>query len=208
MATEVADLTEDQIDRLLREAEERLAQQSAVSKAGPSSKALQLAVPEPETTLAAAPAAGKDARALPVKKDDVVIRVPQFQNKKDKKNPDDAGPNWFGLPKTVVTPEAKRDFQVLRMRGVVDAKHHFRKDTRRDLIPKFSAFGTIVEGAMEGRGARLTRKERRRTIAEEVLASQTANDSFKKRYGKIQDQRTSGKKAFYKKLVGQRRRRP
>lgn len=94
------------------------------------------------------------------------------------------------------------------MRGVIDAKHHFRKDTRRDMIPKFSAFGTIVEGSMEGKGSRLTRKERKQTITQEVLASHTSKDSFKKRYDKIQEKRTSGKKAFYKKLVGQRRRRP
>ena len=123
------------------------------------------------------------------------------------KNPDDAGPDWFGLQKTNLTPEAKRDFQILRMRGILDTKQHFRKDTRKDMVPKFSVFGTIVEGTAEGEKDRLTRKERKRTIAEEILAAQAGNKVLKKRSFKIQEKKQSGRKGFYNKLVAGRRKR-
>lgn len=124
------------------------------------------------------------------------------------KNPDSAGPDWFGLPKTDLTPEAKREFQILRMRGILDPKQHFRKDNRRHMVPKFSVFGTIVEGTARGERDRLTKKERKNTMVEEVLASQEHNPQFKRRYNKIQEKNASGKKGFYKKLVAGRRRRP
>jgi Fcf2 pre-rRNA processing len=31
-----------------------------------------------------------------------------------------AGSDWFNLPKTVLTPQLKRDFQLLEMRSVLD----------------------------------------------------------------------------------------
>ncbi|OAA55603.1 nucleolus protein required for cell [Niveomyces insectorum RCEF 264] len=209
MATAEVDLTESQIDTLLREAEERLAAKSSAAELAASRKSFQVA--SLSTSAKQEVAARKAAEELKAKKaiNEVTLYVPQQDKSKDKKkNPDNAGADWFNLPKTHLTPEAKRDFQILRMRGVLDAKHHFRKDTRKDLIPKFSVFGTVVEGAMEGPRARLTRKERKQTIMEEVLASREAAASFKKRYDKIQEKKTSGRKAFYKKLVAQRRRRP
>ena len=33
-----------------------------------------------------------------------------------------AGSDWYNLPKTVVTPELKRDLQLLKMRDVLDPK--------------------------------------------------------------------------------------
>lgn len=125
-----------------------------------------------------------------------------------KNDADNAGPDWFGLQKTDLTPEAKREFQILRMRGILDPKQHFRKDNRKNMIPKFSVFGTIVEGTAKGERDRLTRKQRKNTMVEEVLASQEYNQQFKRRYNKIQEKNASGKKGFYKKLVNGRRRRP
>jgi hypothetical protein len=65
-----------------------------------------------------------------------------------------------------------------------------------------------VEGALDVRSGRLTRKERKRTIVEEVLASAKDNEKFKTRYDDVQSRKTSGRKAHYKKLKAQSRRRP
>lgn len=101
----------------------------------------------------------------------------------------------------------KRNFQILRMRSVLaNGKQHFKRDTRRDPIPEFSQMGTIVEGPTEYYSARLTRKERKRDLVEEVLAERETTSKFATRYGKIQERKASGKKAFYKKLMAQRRR--
>ncbi|CAK7203562.1 dTDP-fucopyranose mutase [Sporothrix eucalyptigena] len=206
MATDVADLTENQIDALLREAEERLTAKSSGKELATRGRPFQFAVAPVNTEEAKTDAPSKEVAAA--KKDDITVRIAQLEKKKDKKNPANAGPDWFGLQKTDLTPEAKREFQILRMRGILDPKQHFRKDNRKNMIPKFSVFGTIVEGTAKGERDRLTRKQRKNTMVEEVLASQEYNPQFKRRYNKIQEKNASGKKGFYKKLVAGRRRRP
>ena len=117
----------------------------------------------------------------------------------------DAGEDWFHMPRTDLTPELKRDLQLLRMRHVIAlGKQHFKKDTRRDPVPEFSHVGTIIESATDGYHNRLTRKERKQTIAEEVLSSNSLG-KFKTKYNQIQEQKTSGKKAHFKKMTARRR---
>jgi tryptophanyl-tRNA synthetase len=141
---------------------------------------------------------------------------------------DDAGPEFYHMPKTVLTPELKRDLQLLRMRSVISlGKQHFKKDSRRDMVPQcawpnrlvplvrrtiantvnraVSQVGRIIEGNTDGYQNRLSRKERKRTIVEEVLAGDTL-DKFKSKYNTIQEHKMSGKKGHYKKLVARRRR--
>jgi tryptophanyl-tRNA synthetase len=85
-------------------------------------------------------------------------------------------------------------------------KQFFKKDSRKDLIPEYSQVGTIIAGATDGMSGRLTRKERKRTIVEEILAGDNVG-KLKSKYLDIQEQKKSGKKGFYKKLVAGRRKR-
>lgn len=111
------------------------------------------------------------------------------------------------MPRTNLTPELKRDLQLLRMRDVVAmGKQFFKKDTRRDLIPEYCQVGTIIAGATDGISGRLTRKERKRTIVEEVLSGENLA-KFKSKYHEIQEQKKSGRKGYYKQLVAGRRKR-
>jgi hypothetical protein len=91
------------------------------------------------------------------------------------------------------------------MRDVIAlGKQYFKKDSQRKLVPDFSAYGTLIEGPTDGVNGRLTRKERKRTIVEEVLSGE-ALTKFTSKYSAIQDRKTSGKKAHYKKVVARRR---
>lgn len=65
--------------------------------------------------------------------------------------------------------------------------------------------GTIIEGPTEFFSARLSNKDRKRTLVEDVLASENASGRFKAKYGEIQASKTSGKKQFYKNLKAKRR---
>jgi hypothetical protein len=47
-----------------------------------------------------------------------------------------AGPAWFDMPAPVVTPELKRDLQLLKLRNVLDPKRFYKRDGDRGL-PKF-----------------------------------------------------------------------
>lgn len=116
-----------------------------------------------------------------------------------------AGSDWFNLPKTVVTPELKRDLQLLRMRSVLDPKRHYKKDnSKKSEIPEFSQIGTIIEGPTEYFTARLSNKERKRTFVEDVLAGEKQSQRFKTKYNAIQAAKTSGKKEHYKALKAKR----
>lgn len=46
-------------------------------------------------------------------------------NPQDKKA--SSGSDWYNLPQTVLTPELKRDLQLLRMRSVLDPKRKSRR---------------------------------------------------------------------------------
>ncbi|QSZ34831.1 hypothetical protein DSL72_007690 [Monilinia vaccinii-corymbosi] len=118
-----------------------------------------------------------------------------------------AGAKWYNMPKTVVTPELKRDLQLLRLRSVLDPKRFYKKDSARAEVPEYSQVGTIIEGPTEYFSSRLTNKERKQTFVEQVLAGEQSNHKFRNKYNEIQASKTSGKKAHYKKMRALRKKR-
>lgn len=117
-----------------------------------------------------------------------------------------AGSDWFNLPRTDLTPELKRDLQLLKMRNVLDPKRHYKKDNAKTNAPEFSQVGTIIEGPTEFYSSRIPNRERKKTFVDEVLAAEESTGRFKRKYGDIQSSKTSGKKAHYKKLKERRNR--
>lgn len=116
-----------------------------------------------------------------------------------------AGQDWYDLPKTDLTPELKRDLQLIKMRNVLDPHRHYKKDGGKMKPPDYSQVGTIVEGPTEFFSGRIENKKRKRTFAEEVLEKERDSGRFKKKYGELQGKKTSGKKAFYKDLQAKRK---
>lgn len=89
------------------------------------------------------------------------------------------------------------------MRDVLDPKRHYKKDASRG-IPEFSQVGTIMPGPTDYFSARMTKKDRKRTLLESVLETEDTTRRFKNKYSEIQAVKTSGKKAHYKKMMKQR----
>lgn len=116
-----------------------------------------------------------------------------------------AGKDWFNLPKTELTPELKRDLQLLRMRSVLDPKRHYKKESKTAQPPEFSQIGTIIEGPTEFFSARITKKDRKRTFVDETLATERLSRRFDAKYRNIQLSKQSGRKAFYKGLKEKRK---
>ncbi|KAJ3045211.1 hypothetical protein HDV00_011082 [Rhizophlyctis rosea] len=108
------------------------------------------------------------------------------EKKKLEKAKETAGPKWFNLPAPEMTEEIKRDLHILKSRGVLDPKRHYKKDTTKGL-PKFFQIGTIVEGAADFYSGRLTRKERKQTIVDELMADQESRQYFKQKAEGIRD---------------------
>lgn len=115
-----------------------------------------------------------------------------------------AGSQWFNMPKTDLTPELRRDLQLLKMRNVLDPKRHYKKDNKKGDVPAFSQVGTIIEGATEFYSSRLKNKDRKQTMLEEVIAQEQDTGRFKRKYEDIQTAKASGKKAHYKALKAKR----
>jgi hypothetical protein len=110
----------------------------------------------------------------------------------------------FNLPRTKLTPELKRDLQLLNMRAVLDPKRMYKKQGKFK-IPEYSQLGTIVEGPTDFFSARLNNRDRKRTLVEETLASEASSGRFKRKYDEVQAKKRSGKKSFYKDLMAKRK---
>ncbi len=115
-----------------------------------------------------------------------------------------AGNNWYDLPKTELTPELKRDLQLLRMRSILDPKRHYKKENNKAQPPKYSQVGTIIEGPTEFFSGRIAKRDRKRTFVEEALVLEKENKRFETRYNDVQGKKRSGRKAFYKSLRAKR----
>ncbi|KAI0381013.1 Fcf2-domain-containing protein [Hypomontagnella monticulosa] len=200
-------LSDDQIEQLLKEAEIRL----QAKHQGQDDKAVIVpSKSEVAKTSSKSVASKQNTKPLASSKDntkseDLSVRIPEVRRSKAEMTAKaDAGPSWFNLPRTDLTPQLKKDLQLLRMRDVLDSKRFYRKDSSRALVPEFSSVGTIVEGPTDFFNARLTKKERKRTLLEEVLETEDSTRKFKSKYGEIQATKTSGKKGHYKKMMEKR----
>ncbi|PNP75095.1 hypothetical protein FNYG_11583 [Fusarium nygamai] len=201
----MTDISDDQVDELLRKAEQRLKDGSASASAIVSSTTSSAVVAGDAATTKQLVKQQNSSSSSSSKKDGLTVRAPpQPQLGLKAKEKSTAGPEWFDLPKTNMTPEFKREWQVLRMRGILDPKH--QKKNLRASAPEYSQVGEIIAGPTEFFSARLTRKERKNTLLEEVTRDLDSH-KFTDKYAGIQKQKTSGKKAFYKNVVAQRRKR-
>ena len=109
-----------------------------------------------------------------------------YRREKDAKA--DAGAQWFHMPAAQVTPEVKQDLRVLKLRGAYDPKR-FYKGQDSTKLPKFFQMGTVVEGATDHGtpGARMTQKERKRSLAEEILHDQDIAKYRKRKFKQLQE---------------------
>ncbi|XP_006810900.1 deoxynucleotidyltransferase terminal-interacting protein 2-like, partial [Neolamprologus brichardi] len=79
------------------------------------------------------------------------------------------GDGWFNMKAPEITQELKGDLQVLKMRASLDPKRFYKKNDR-DGFPKYFQVGTVVDNAADFYHSRIPKKERKRTIVEELLA--------------------------------------
>lgn len=90
------------------------------------------------------------------------------------------------------------------MRKVLDPKH--QKKALRAAVPEFSQVGRVVENPFEPRSARLSSREKKKTLLESIMS--VHNDSkLDSKYSSVQEKKREGKKAYYKSVVAKRRRR-
>ncbi|KAG6756893.1 hypothetical protein POTOM_037191 [Populus tomentosa] len=106
---------------------------------------------------------------------------------------DSLGKDWFDMPASTITPELKRDLQLLKLRSAIDPKKHYKRgDSKSKELPKYFQVGTVVEPATDFYSGRLTKKERKVTIADELLYDQTFSAYRKRKVREIEEKNRPG----------------
>ncbi|XP_071742531.1 rRNA-processing protein fcf2-like [Rutidosis leptorrhynchoides] len=114
-------------------------------------------------------------------------KVNKFLKKQVK---DTAGKGWFDMPAPTLTPELKKDLQLLKLRNVMDPKRHYKKGDSK--LPKYFQVGTVVEHATEYYTSRLTKKERKSTLADELLSNESLKAYRKRKVQEIEAKNQPG----------------
>ncbi|XP_029906235.1 deoxynucleotidyltransferase terminal-interacting protein 2 [Myripristis murdjan] len=100
------------------------------------------------------------------------------------------GDGWFNMKAPEVTKELRDDLKVLQMRGSLDSKRFYKKNDR-DGFPKYFQVGTVVDNPADFYHSRIPKKERKRTMVEELMADAEFRHNNKKRYQQIMMERAA-----------------
>ncbi|KAF5892714.1 deoxynucleotidyltransferase terminal-interacting protein 2, partial [Clarias magur] len=79
------------------------------------------------------------------------------------------GDGWFNMRAPELTQELKNDLKALQMRSAMDPKRFYKKNDR-EALPKYFQVGTVVDNPIDFYHSRIPKKDRKRTMVEELLA--------------------------------------
>ncbi|KAJ9051038.1 dTDP-fucopyranose mutase, variant 2 [Entomophthora muscae] len=114
---------------------------------------------------------------------DLVKKLSKAESTKLKES--NAGSKWFNMPAPIMTPELKRDLELLSLRNVLDRKR-FYKRTDKQPVSKFLQVGTIVEDKSEFYSARIVKKDRKSNMVQELLHDSGSQEYFNSRFNQLQ----------------------
>ncbi|XP_068081689.1 deoxynucleotidyltransferase terminal-interacting protein 2 isoform X2 [Anabrus simplex] len=107
------------------------------------------------------------------------------------------GPQWFNMQAPELTDELKRDLEVLQMRSALDPKHFYKKNDLK-VLPKFFQVGRVEDDPVDFYASRIPRRERKKTLVDELMADADFKSYNKRRYKEIIEERrkSTSYKAF------------
>ncbi|XP_076821354.1 deoxynucleotidyltransferase terminal-interacting protein 2-like [Clavelina lepadiformis] len=110
------------------------------------------------------------------------------------------GKNWYHMKAPELTEDVKRDLKILQMRSVLDPKRFYKHNDRKTL-PKYFQMGKIMDNATDFYSSRLPKKQRKSTLADELLADANFKNYQKRKYKEIDAKRRAlaGRKHSLKK---------
>jgi hypothetical protein len=95
-----------------------------------------------------------------------------------------AGDGWFGMQPTAMTDELKTDLALIRNRNYLDPKR-FYKSTDKS-FGKTLQRGTVIEGAAEFYSSRLTKRQTRSNLTEEIMGDPELSAYASRKYKSMQ----------------------
>jgi hypothetical protein len=130
----------------------------------------------------------------------------QGTTKKQRAPPDtSAGKGWFHMVPTPLTEDVKTDLAVIRNRNYLDPKRFYKSADR--VKNKVLQLGTVMEGSAEFYSSRLTKKQRRGNLTEEIMADPAAANYTRNKYKAMQQTKSEKGRNSYKKKLSRKARR-
>ena len=108
------------------------------------------------------------------------------------------GADWYNMPAPELTEERKNDLELLQMRNVLDPKRFYKKNKSENL-PKYFQIGTVVDNASDFYTDRVTKKDRKQTMVDELLADAEFKKYQKRKYVQIIDEKIKKEGKFFHK---------
>uniref|UniRef100_A0A1A9ZVZ8 Fcf2 domain-containing protein n=1 Tax=Glossina pallidipes TaxID=7398 RepID=A0A1A9ZVZ8_GLOPL len=97
------------------------------------------------------------------------------------------GKDWFNMSAPETTEEVENDLKILKMRSVLDPKHFYKKNDFKGL-PKYFQIGTVQYSALDDRDCDV-RRNKKRSLVDELLADSEAQIYTKRKYNEIVKQK-------------------
>lgn len=105
---------------------------------------------------------------------------------------------FHDLAETKMTPEIARDLKIIKMRNYLDPKRFYKSADSKNLPTKFE-IGTIVSGSFDSSAERVSKKQRRSTIVQEIMSDTKIKKYAKKTFINSQNEKLKGGKLWYAK---------
>ncbi|XP_018402680.1 PREDICTED: deoxynucleotidyltransferase terminal-interacting protein 2 [Cyphomyrmex costatus] len=115
-------------------------------------------------------------------------------HKRREKSKMGTGAEWFNMRAPEITPEIRYDLEVLRMRSALNPRHFYKKNDMKALPTNFHV-GKVIDSPMDYYSSRLTKKERKKTIVDELMADAEFTKYNKRKYKEIIEEK---QKTHYK----------
>ncbi|XP_015212238.2 deoxynucleotidyltransferase terminal-interacting protein 2 [Lepisosteus oculatus] len=114
----------------------------------------------------------------------------QLKKKRREERAKTTGDSWYNMKAPELTEELKNDLKALKMRSALDPKRFYKKNDREG-FPKYFQVGTVVDDPVDFYHARIPKKQRKRTIVEELIADAEFRSYNKKKYKQILAERAA-----------------
>ena len=112
------------------------------------------------------------------------------------------GKNWFDFKPSEMTEELKRDLKIIKSRNLIGKGQFSNVSDYKKKLPSAVQIGTVVEDKSEFYSSRVPKKQRQKTLVDELAADFDFRKKLKDKFLKIQSSKPKrlhgGKKKFKK----------
>ena len=126
-----------------------------------------------------------------------------FRKAPRKQHDNTAGSGWFNMTPTPMTDQLKTDLSIIRNRNYIDPKKFYKSGDSFE--GKVLQVGTVIEGSSEYYSSRLTKRDRRQNLTEEIMSEAHVSNYAKRKYYEIQQEKAKPKRKIGGRRGGKRR---